>query len=210
MATLSQMTGQGRTIEVGGKEYNMRPITMGLLGELQDHYEMMPLRKAKAEIELLGVVITEDDRAGILDRARKEVLRFRNVRQRHEYDEDVIEAEGKKFDEWMSSMDGTGQIMFSRLKHNGLSREDVDGLIDLTGLAEIQEILDVASFGAADPDDKEKDDGVKKNSATNGLCGIGHRLLSPFRRCLAFLLRSLRSCLSFNTGSSQRGAATDR
>ena len=191
MATLNQMLGNGRTLKAGGKEYRLAPVTLETVNAMQDYYEMLPLERAKAELEKFGDMYEPKRKAKILDRARARVEAFRKVREGREKDQAKVDEAGEAFNRFMSSTEGTAYVLWLLVKDNDVSCEEAARIVDFTGLVDVQAMIDATSSAPPDPMD-ELDGDEKKTTGSNR---IGRGFFAICLNGMASLPRRLVNCL---------------
>ena len=162
MYTLDQMCGRGRELTVdlgeGPRVYQLAPITLGIMGDLQLWAEGEPLRAAAREIEALGEVCDRKQKDKIISEAREQTAKIRRVRSGLEQDEEKIKEVSKYLASAAESIQGVYYLSYLVLKGNGVTPEEAKEIVDAAGAENVKEQLDEANITPKHPGDKDEYD----------------------------------------------------
>jgi len=165
--SLGKLTALPKEREVGGEVYTFSPLTLGDFAALQEWFKEQPLEELQANLVRFGDIYDEEQKREMRREARQEYERRRDVLNRMELDESVIEDVKAKLDRTAQTVEFCARIAYRMLvkNHPDITIDKCRELIDVHTLAMFQELLDDLSSPAVNQDVDLMDDGEEKKTA---------------------------------------------
>ena len=147
------------------------PLSLAMLGELQEWAEYQPLARAQREVARFAGLYDEAMRKSVISEARKEMLARRKVREGREEDDAKRERFSHQLSSTINSLDGTAKLLWLmvRKSHPEITEDWIREAIELIGLESVQQAMDDVSAKQPDPLDaiaEKKTTGWKRIGAT--------------------------------------------
>lgn len=154
MINLSQAVGNKQSLTVGGEEYTFSPLGLSEIGYMQDWWCELPLEKCKRELDKFGSMYSEEQRAEMVETARKEYEERTRVRNGLEIDPEVVDRCGNSFNTEFSSPESLAKLVYLSLleNHPDITEKQAAKIVQIEGLVAMQDLLDTISFSQEDPD----------------------------------------------------------
>ena len=170
MSTLTQLSGNGLEIELGGASYTVSTLTLADVGIMQEWFIIRPMAELKLELVEFGDMYTDKDKRRKVTRAREEMEVRRAVRDGSEPEQEVIDRVAADMTREFSSLEGVGKMLWLSIKKkHDVTEDDVKQLLDLNVLAAVKDTMDALTFAPSYPDadlvaqargEEKKTDGV--------------------------------------------------
>lgn len=135
---MDRLQGQNQTIVIGGKDYQLAPITLGMLADFSKYFREKPVRD-------FIVIATETNLPrDIFSEQLKEL--YREQAQDKRSSDEMLEA-------YASTQDGVLYFLWLRLRSNGVTLQDVAGM-DINDIMAVSELI--LDTGVDIPEDIQK------------------------------------------------------
>jgi len=153
MFPLPTMTQNKIEIDLKGKQFEMSPLVLADLANMQQWFKELPLQKCKAELKEFGEMYEDKKKRKLVNKAHETYTERSEVIDGKDIDIDLKKKVKEDMNTEFCSLDGIGRMLWLSLKKTqpDITLEQVASMIDLDSLVSIRVLLDSLMF-APKPD----------------------------------------------------------